>query len=231
MKDLYLVDGYNVIFWLPKVFDREDLESSRKKLIDLLEDYGAHNNLEMIVVFDGQGSSNKARIEKMGKNFTIVFTPSRMTADSYIEKESYDRREEYRSIYVVTSDGPEQSQVLGNGAYRVAVDDLIRAVNEDKKVQTTFISHHNNQNLRSEIGRRYTHYVDRCLPIRLLHERAREDQTTISSPPGTYRAAFHFAAAQVRKGLRVQRVLHFREHPARLAEISDLLNFFMDKRG
>ena len=136
MKDLYLVDGYNVIFWLPKVFDREDLESSRKKLIDLLEDYGAHNNLEMIVVFDGQGSSNKARIEKMGKNFTIVFTPSRMTADSYIEKEYYD-----------------QSQVLGNGAYRVAVDDLIRAVNEDKKVQTTFISHHNNQNLRSEIGR------------------------------------------------------------------------------
>ena len=56
MKDLYLVDGYNVIFWLPKVFDREDLESSRKKLIDLLEDYGANNNLEMIVVFDGQGS-------------------------------------------------------------------------------------------------------------------------------------------------------------------------------
>lgn len=24
MKDLYLVDGYNVIFWLPKVFDRDE---------------------------------------------------------------------------------------------------------------------------------------------------------------------------------------------------------------
>lgn len=58
-----------------------------------------------------------------------------------------------------------------------------------------------------------------------------QDQTTISSPPGIYRAAFHFAAAQVRKGPSVQRVLHFREHPARLAGISDLLNFFMDKRG
>lgn len=58
-----------------------------------------------------------------------------------------------------------------------------------------------------------------------------QDQTTISSPPGTYRAAFHFAAAQVRKGLSAQWVLHFREHPARLAGISDLLNFFMDKRG
>lgn len=34
-----------------------------------------------------------------------------MTADSYIEKESYLRRDEYRHIFVVTSDGPEQSQV------------------------------------------------------------------------------------------------------------------------
>ena len=53
----------------------------------------------------------------------------------------------------------------------------------------------------------------------------------ISSPPGAYRAVFHFASAQVRKGLSVQRVLHFRGRPARLAEIFDLLNFFMDKRG
>ena len=151
MKDLYLVDGYNVIFWLPKVFDREDLESSRKKLIDL--DYGAHNNIEMIVVFDGKGNSNKVRIEPMGKSFTVVFTPSRMTADSYIEKESYDRKDEYRSIYVVTSDGPEQNQVLGNGSYRMAVADLLHAINEDKKVQTTFIAHNNRTNLRSEIGR------------------------------------------------------------------------------
>lgn len=53
----------------------------------------------------------------------------------------------------------------------------------------------------------------------------------ISSPPGAYRAAFHFAAAQVRKVLSVQWVLHFRGHPARLAGICGLLNFFMDKRG
>lgn len=36
-----------------------------------------------------------------------------MTADSYIEMESYKRRDEYRSIFVVTSDGAEQNQVLG----------------------------------------------------------------------------------------------------------------------
>ncbi|MEE3452458.1 NYN domain-containing protein [Dialister sp.] len=152
MRDLYLVDGYNVIFWMPDVFDRDDLESSRKKLIDLMQDYGAHNNIEVIVVFDGQGQSIKARKETITKSFSVVFTPSRMTADSYIEKESYVRRDEYRHIFVVTSDGAEQSQVLGNGAYRVAVADLFRAMNEDKKAQNTFISHNNRANLRSEIG-------------------------------------------------------------------------------
>ena len=67
MKDLYLVDGYNVIFWLPKVFDWEDLESSRKKLIDLLEDYGAHNNLEMIVVFDDRAARIRPGSKRWGK--------------------------------------------------------------------------------------------------------------------------------------------------------------------
>ena len=45
MKDLYLIDGYNVIFWLPEEFPRTDLESSRKKLVDLMQDYGAHNDV------------------------------------------------------------------------------------------------------------------------------------------------------------------------------------------
>lgn len=153
MKDLYLVDGYNVIFWRPELFDREDLESSRKKLVDLMQDYGAHNDIEVIIVFDGQGQSTKAKVEKLADSFTLVYTPSRMTADSYIEKESYLRRDEYRHIFVVTSDGPEQSRVMGNGAYRVAVDDLVKAVKDDKAVQATFITHNNRKNLRSEIGR------------------------------------------------------------------------------
>ena len=121
MKDLYLIDGYNVIFWLPEEFPRTDLESSRKKLVDLMQDYGAHNDVEVIVVFDGKSRSLKAKVETVSPFFHVVYTPSKMTADSYIEMESYKRRDEYRSIFVVTSDGAEQNQVLGNGAYRMAV--------------------------------------------------------------------------------------------------------------
>lgn len=153
MKDLYLIDGYNVIFWLPEEFPRTDLESSRKKLVDLMQDYGAHNDVEVIVVFDGNSRSLKAKVETVSPFFHVVYTPSKMTADSYIEMESYKRRDEYRSIFVVTSDGAEQNQVLGNGAYRMAVSDLVRSWNEDKKVQTIFMRRNNMANPRSEIGR------------------------------------------------------------------------------
>lgn len=115
MKDLYLIDGYNVIFWLPEEFPRTDLESSRKKLVDLMQDYGAHNDVEVIVVFDGNSRSLKAKVETISPFFHVVYTPLKMTADSYIEMESYKRRDEYRSIFVVTSDGAEQNQVLGWG--------------------------------------------------------------------------------------------------------------------
>ncbi|MDU1773046.1 MAG: NYN domain-containing protein, partial [Dialister micraerophilus] len=69
------------------------------------------------------------------------------------ERESYKRRDEYRSIFVVTSDGPEQNQVLGHGSYRLAVADLERMLKQDKKRQHTFIKTNNLKNMRSEIGR------------------------------------------------------------------------------
>lgn len=30
-----------------------------------MEDYGAHNDIEVIIVFDGQGQSTKAKVEKI----------------------------------------------------------------------------------------------------------------------------------------------------------------------
>jgi len=156
MKDLYFVDAYNVIFWEPAEFPRDDLESSRKKLLDLLLDFGAHNDVEIVAVFDGQGQGNKVTEQRL-------FTPKTMTADSYIEKESYRRRDEYRSIYVVSSDGPVQNQILGNGAYRMAVADLMRALSEDKREQHRFIRTNNRANLRNEVGRNLPDDVRRRL--------------------------------------------------------------------
>lgn len=154
MKDLYLIDGYNVIFSAPEIFPGgiSDLENCRVRLIDLLQDFGAHNAVEIIVVFDGKSNSVKAVEKRISRFFRIVFTPARMTADSYIERESYKRREEYRSIYVVTSDGPEQNQVLGNGAYRIPAHEMLKTLAEDKKEQHVFISRHRQTQKRNELG-------------------------------------------------------------------------------
>lgn len=159
MKDLYLIDGYNVIFCLPEIFDSNNLDAERKRLIDLMEDFGAHNDLEVIVVFDGKGKYLKSDVQNISQEFQVVYTPAKMTADSYIEKESYYRRKEYRSIYVVTSDGAEQNQILGNGAYRMAVSELFRMWKEDKEVQSKFIKQHNLANKRNEIGKNVPEYV------------------------------------------------------------------------
>ena len=153
MRDLYLIDGYNVIFWVPGEYSTSDLESSRKKLMDRLQDYGAHKDVEIIVVFDGQGESKKVRIETVTPLFHIVFTPCHMTADSYIEKESYKRRDEFRHVYVVTSDGSEQNVALGNGAFRIPVNELVKQLDNDKREQHMVIKNNNNSNLRSELGR------------------------------------------------------------------------------
>ena len=153
MKDLYFIDGYNVIFRDLAAFEARDLETERKDLNDLLLDFGAHRDVEIIVVYDGKSPSNTPQETKSAKFLTEVFTPKTMTADSYIEKESYRRRDEYRDIYVVSSDGSVQNQILGNGAYRMAVSEFMRVLAEDKKEQRESIRENNRANLRDEIGR------------------------------------------------------------------------------
>ena len=153
MKDLYFIDGYNVIFRDPAAFEARDLETARKDLNDFLLDFGAHRDIEIIVVYDGKSPSNTPQETKPTKFLTEVFTPKTMTADSYIEKESYRRRDEYRDIYVVSSDGSVQNQILGNGAYRMAVSEFMRVLAEDKKEQRESIRENNRANLRDEIGR------------------------------------------------------------------------------
>ena len=54
MKDLYFIDGYNIIFaWDElKQLARESLEHSRERLQSLLASYGKAKGIEIVVVFD-----------------------------------------------------------------------------------------------------------------------------------------------------------------------------------
>lgn len=47
-----------------------------QKLVDLMQDYGAHNDVEVIVVFDGNSRSLKAKVETVSP-FSMWYTHHR----------------------------------------------------------------------------------------------------------------------------------------------------------
>ena len=49
----------------------------------------------------------------------VVYTKEAETADTYIERATYELRRE-RRVRVATSDGPEQVIILGHGAERIS---------------------------------------------------------------------------------------------------------------
>ncbi len=120
-KEYLLVDGYNIIFaWDElKAVARENLDAARKQLCDLLSNYQGVKHCEVIVVFDAyKVKGNPGSVEKY-HNLSVVYTKEAETADTYIERATYEISKEHR-VRVATSDGPEQLIILGHGALRVS---------------------------------------------------------------------------------------------------------------
>jgi predicted RNA-binding protein with PIN domain len=137
-KEFVLVDGYNIIFaWddLRKISE-DSLEAARARLIERLRNYQGFRQCVVILVFDAyKVKGNRGSVERHG-DFSVVYTKEAETADTYIEKATYDLAKKH-FVRVATSDGLEQVIILGNGALRVPasafemevreVEDSIRA--------------------------------------------------------------------------------------------------------
>lgn len=158
MREILIVDGYNVIFAWPelKALSKESLEHARLQLKDTLQNYGHHKGYLVILVFDGKYSLSNASIEELSPNFIQVFTADGETADSFIEKEVFQRKTKHNTIYVVTSDGAEQNQVLGSGGLRIPARELKRDIEIAKKEERRmYKGHHERHSMtirRNELG-------------------------------------------------------------------------------
>lgn len=152
MKDLFIVDGYNIIFAWPalKKLAHESLEHAREKLIDTLVSYGKAKGYMLVLVFDAMYTEETEKSLSIGKECEIIFTDKEETADSRIEKLVYEHRQQRRHIYVATSDGPEQNQILGSGAYRVTARELADDV---KRVKQELAHYEHGQVLSEGSGR------------------------------------------------------------------------------
>lgn len=132
-KDYLLVDGYNIIHAWKELSElaRENLDSARIALLDILADYQGFRGMTLIAVFDayrvkgGQGSVSKYH------NIYEVYTKEAETADAYIEKTVHEIGRKH-NVTVATSDALEQVIVFGEGAVRMSAKELYEEVKASK---------------------------------------------------------------------------------------------------
>lgn len=128
------MDGYNIIHSWPELIGLADeLKLARDRLIDIVLEYGSYEHYDITLVFDALFTAEELHMEKLNDHFTVIYTEEGATADSYIERLSYDLAHRGFEVHVVTSDGAEQSLILGAGAYRLPSAEFRRMVKLSKK--------------------------------------------------------------------------------------------------
>ncbi len=126
-----LVDGYNIIFaWdeLSKLA-REDLDAARTQLIHILSNYQGVRRCKVILIFDAYRVKGGTGSVERVNNIFVVYTKQAETADTYIERTSYQLSRHYR-VRVATSDAMEQTIILGHSSQRISA----RAFEEEVKL-------------------------------------------------------------------------------------------------
>ena len=129
MKPLLYVDGYNVIgAWAEAAREAWPLDECRDRLLHLMEDYAGYSGQEVWLVFDGYRTERPVRTVENRDGLTVVYTKHGETADHYIER-MCQQMPKYREARVATSDGVEQTLILGRGATRLSARELWRELN------------------------------------------------------------------------------------------------------
>lgn len=124
-EEYLLVDGYNIIFaWKElQALAKENIESARTKLMDVLCNYQAIKKSKVILVFDAYRVQGHQTELFDYHNIHVVYTKEKETADQYIEKFVHQHSKNYH-VTVATSDGLEQIIIRGEGADLLSARDL-----------------------------------------------------------------------------------------------------------
>ena len=124
-KEYLVVDGYNIIFaWEElKSLAKTSMDAARTALIEILSNYQGYRRCKVIIVFDAYKIKGGERRQEKHGSVDVVFTKEGETADTYIERLTYEMNGKYH-VRVATSDRQEQIIALGNGAFRLSASEL-----------------------------------------------------------------------------------------------------------
>lgn len=125
--DILIVDGYNIINAWPELnkLKEMNLDHARERLIQWMASYAGYKGVEVIIAFDAyMAKGNHERCHGIS-GVKVIFSQEGETADSVIEKLTYDLIKERKGkVYVATADWAEQLAVFSSGALRVSVGEL-----------------------------------------------------------------------------------------------------------
>ncbi len=141
-KKLLIVDGYNVLGAWQELSKGRPLADARDELIRRLHDYAGYTAQQVILVFDAWQSERLARTKDEMGQLTVVFTQKGEMADHYIERlcDEHARAVELGKLElrVATSDGMEQTIVMGRGAVRLSSRELIREISHSRNTGAVY---------------------------------------------------------------------------------------------
>jgi len=116
-RALVLVDAYNFIHQIPhlKILVGRSLELAREELIQEFLRFSDFEDKEVWLVFDSNRSRPSTEDLYSPAGFKVIYTETRQTADSFIERAVYQNQG--RLMRVVSSDRKIQDIALGKDVF------------------------------------------------------------------------------------------------------------------
>ena len=134
-EEYVIIDGYNFIFAIDRLRDiaESDLARARDVLTRMMCDYSSFRKCRVIIAFDAyKRRGGEGSVQEIGR-VTVVYTKESQTADSFIERTTYETAKQH-SVRVVTSDFQEQLVILGSGGLRVSAREFYEEIMETTKL-------------------------------------------------------------------------------------------------
>ncbi|MCR5522513.1 MAG: TetM/TetW/TetO/TetS family tetracycline resistance ribosomal protection protein [Clostridia bacterium] len=151
-KHWIIIDGYNVIFSWDDLKDiaKSDLDSARRKLMEILSNYSAFTKENVVLVFDAYKVDGNKGENFDFNNIHVVYTKERELGDVYIEKliKEIGKNDKVR---VVSSDSLIQLSAVRFGVQRLSSREFETEIDEVHNKISEMLENIKNENPKPRI--------------------------------------------------------------------------------
>ena len=128
-RELYIVDGYNVLHAFFHGASKEELFARREWLADRLASFAGLHGADVVLVFDGHGEQSSSCETAGGGNVEVCFAGGKFTADTLIARRIAEQPADVSSI-VVSADQEVQRTATKAGVRRMTPHELGLLIND-----------------------------------------------------------------------------------------------------